>query len=117
MAKNTSKAIALESANYVRIAEVDNKEVKLYARPVDATEFPNCQLYSLPATRGSVKGELQYFVTVDDYEQHKPKRTRASISRDAIVETLMQSMGIDKAQAEELHSKMQENVLAKKSNK
>lgn len=116
MAKNTN-IIELSSAKYVRIAEHNGEEVRLYARPINKEDFTECQVYSLVASRGSVKGAKEYFVTVDDYNKFKPKTTRASVSRDAIVETLMEDMGISREQAEALHAKMQANVLAKKAKK
>lgn len=47
----------------------------------------------------------------------KLRTQRASVSRDAIIETLMQDLGIEKTQAEALHAKMQANVQAKKASK
>ncbi len=47
----------------------------------------------------------------------KLKTQRASVSRDAIIETLMQDFSIDREKAEAVHAKMQANVLAKKASK
>lgn len=47
----------------------------------------------------------------------KLKTQRASVTRDAIIETLMETMGVDMETAQALHAKMQQNVAAKKANK
>jgi hypothetical protein len=47
----------------------------------------------------------------------KLKSQRSSVTRNAIIETLMQDLGVNKTQAEALHAKMQANVLAKKVSK
>lgn len=47
----------------------------------------------------------------------KLKATRSSVTRDAIIETLMSDLGVDVETATALHAKMQANVLAKKASK
>lgn len=47
----------------------------------------------------------------------KLKTQRASVTRDAIIDTLMQDLGVDIETAQALHAKMQANVQARKASK
>lgn len=117
-AQATNAIVPITKASYVRIAEVNGKEIQLVARPIKLEDFQDkCTVYSLPATRGENKGQNEYFVTREDYNKHKPATQRASVTRDAIVKTLMTSMNITEKEALALHAKMQENVKAQKSSK
>lgn len=113
---NNNKVVELSSAKYVRIAEHNGKELQLYARPVNKEDFTNCQVYSLVASRGSVKGDKEYFVTVDDYNTHKPKVTRASLSRDTMLDAMVAS-GMTREQAQAIFAQAKEQELAKKEAK
>lgn len=67
--KKTLAPISLESAPYVRIAQHNGEELQLYSRPVDPADYEGTQLYTLTASRGKVKGMVEYFCLLKDYKQ------------------------------------------------
>lgn len=86
---SNNKVIELSSAKYVRLAQHNGEELQLYARPIQPTDFPKCQVYSVVASRGKVKGSVEYFITYNDYIANRPTRATRT---DAIL--AMQAQGL-----------------------
>lgn len=75
------KVIEITKAPYVRLLQMDGENILLNARPVNPDDFEGHTLYAMPASRGKVKGETEFFVTLDTYLANKPERaSRQSVS-------------------------------------
>lgn len=90
----TTGIIELVKAPYVRIAEVDGKQILLYARPIQTIDYQDCQVYSLPASRGKIKGEKEFFVNYTDYKKPEGKNRQSQIDKIKS----MKSQGLTDAQ-------------------
>ena len=91
-----TKAIELAKATYIRQGTTEGGDlVLLHKEAVDPTEYKDKQLYTLPITRGEQKGELAYYVALEDY---KPKERARGVKEQALVDAMIAS-GMTEEQA------------------